>query len=181
MRDDDHGGEKGEVNKVCTPLPSQVGTDLLTHSPIETRLSACPDASIRILEVLQAISPLGGAVCCNLLVELLRQHTAQPVSILGPWITRRDLSHFVCDGRLCVPRFQIDIANARVRTGVAIVIAELGAILDDLEIVEWFASPNLWLGGAPPATMLHKNAADVVGAARADRFIFRGSARDGHD
>lgn len=124
--------------------------------------------------VLQRLDAIGGVAECGDLVELLRRQVPQPLSVLARWIASRDLVCVQYRAQTLVPLFQIDFLHARVRPGVGMVLDELQGFCDgELTMAEWFAGPNVWLGGAAPATLIGVGDADVVGAARADRFVAR--------
>jgi hypothetical protein len=81
---------------------------------------------------------------------------------------------FEWEQRFWLPWFQFDPADMSLRPGPARVIAELSPIFDGWELATWFAKPNLWIAGAKPIDLIDDCLSDVLGAARADRFIAAG-------
>jgi hypothetical protein len=60
------------------------------------------------------------------------------------------------------------------RPGVRQVVAELAPVFDEADIAAWLAEPNAWLGGRAPLATMSTDTANVLRAARADRFVAAG-------
>ena len=72
---------------------------------------------------------------------------------------------------LWIPMFQFELRDLSVKPAVGAVLAELGAAFDGWARAAWFAQPNCWLHDRAPVDMLDTELAEVLGAARTDRFI----------
>jgi hypothetical protein len=105
------------------------------------------------------------------LALLLRPCVDQPVSRVAQWIARRQVINFMWHSQFMLPTFQFEPVSMLPRPRVRDVIAELAGAFDDWDIAVWFAHPNAWLGGKLPAHAIDDDAAAVVQAARADRFL----------
>ena len=77
-------------------------------------------------------------------------------------------------GRQLLPLLQFDLMDMRLRPEVAAVVGEFTSALDDWELASWFAEPNSWLRGARPVERIGVDHAEVLMAARADRFVALG-------
>lgn len=75
-----------------------------------------------------------------------------------------------------VPMFQFDLHDPAVRVSPPArqVVAELKHEFDGWDIAVWFSRPNQWLRGARPVDVLNTSFAQVLEAARTDRFIAAG-------
>ena len=122
----------------------------------------------------QAFSASGGVARSVEMVNLLRQHCDQPISVLARWIVARELVSFSWHVETFVPLFQFHAEDMSLRSEVRAVIAELSDEFDDQEVACWFARPNAWLAGAAPVCSLQHDVAGVLHAARADRFAALG-------
>jgi UDP-2,3-diacylglucosamine pyrophosphatase LpxH len=122
----------------------------------------------------QAYGMAGGVAHGDELATLLRSHTAQATSLVAHWIADNTAVSWQDASGWTLPLFQIDLPRATLRQGMAQVMHELRGLLDDDEVVAWFVRPNGWLGGQLPALALATQAAAVVNAARADRYVASG-------
>ena len=116
----------------------------------------------------------GGIANSAEMVNLLRQHCDQPISVLARWIVAREVVNFACRFETVVPLFQFDMAEGALRPEVRAVIAELADACDDQDLARWFALPSAWLCGERPVAVLRHDPAAVLHAARADRFAALG-------
>lgn len=81
---------------------------------------------------------------------------------------------FEWNDKLWLPWFQFDPETLNVLPGPASIIRELMPVFDGWALASWLAQPNLWLGGERPIDTLDVAIAEVLRAARADRFIAAG-------
>ena len=151
----------------------------LIHAPRASRHGAhrplSDDGGVpRWRDALADFSATGGVIGGDELARLLRSATDQPISLLARWIVSREVLNFSIDSENHLPKFQFDFDRMTVRPGVRAVIAELRAPFDDWELAQWFTRKNNWLDGRSPAEALANNPADVLQAARADRFVAMG-------
>jgi hypothetical protein len=125
----------------------------------------------------EAFRSSGGVMSTDVLTMLLRERCDQPISLLARWLVNRDVISFKRNGQTLLPAFQFDGQIAAVRPCVLGVLAELRGLLNDDEIAEWFAQPNSRLFGDSPVTLIDKDSAAVLDAARMDRFLAMGWPR----
>lgn len=130
--------------------------------------------SRQFLVMERAFAMRGGLVTGEELAGRMRTRHEQPISVLARWIVSRCVLSIAWRGQTLVPLFQFEPHDLSVRRSVGRVIVELRDVFDDWELALWFAQPNAWLGHASPLRMLDEDAAAVLQAARADRFIARG-------
>lgn len=116
----------------------------------------------------------GGLATGNEVVRLMREIVDQPVSVLARWIVRREVVCFIWKSEHLVPVFQFERRSMSLRPQVSTVLSELVPVFDECELALWFAQPNSWLQGAAPADLISPDAAAVLNAARADRFVATG-------
>ena len=121
--------------------------------------------------VFEAFRRTGGVATGSEVARLLRDCVDQPISLLARWIVSRQVITFAWRADSLLPLFQFDFARGCVRAGVPPVLSELSGAMDDEEVALWFTQPNAWLAGGTPAGAVATNAAGVLQAARADRFI----------
>lgn len=148
---------------------------------VATRADACPVTGfaatpprIRLPALpglIKAFDASGGVATGSEVAELLRPWVAQPISLLARWIVARQVITLAWSAESFLPLFQFDLARSCVRAGMAPIISELSAAMDDEDITHWFALPNSGLGGAAPADAFATPAAEVLAVARAYRFI----------
>ena len=81
---------------------------------------------------------------------------------------------FEWGGRRWLPWFQFDASDMSLRTAPRRVIEELSPVFDGWSLAVWLAAPNTWLDDTRPVDRLDEHLADVLQAARADRFITAG-------
>lgn len=73
-----------------------------------------------------------------------------------------------------IPMFQFDPRDLSIRPGSRQVLAELASAFDGWRLATWFTEPNAWLDAARPIDLIDVDPAEVVQAARADRFVVAG-------
>jgi hypothetical protein len=116
----------------------------------------------------------GGMATGSELALELHGRVDAPTSRIASWISRRSVVSVRWHGETFLPLFQFDRTEMSIRRVVSDVIEELRSPFDSWELALWFIEPNLWLGGATALELLCTNERDVLGAARADRFIALG-------
>jgi len=122
----------------------------------------------------RALAASGGIVTADELADLLRRHTGQGLSQVARWLVAGDLIKFRFLGQTQLPLFQFDLRDMTLRNAAQDVAAEMRGVFEGAELTRWFAEGNSWLSGIAPADHLGANAAAVIAAARADRFIATG-------
>jgi hypothetical protein len=136
------------------------------------------DPADRMTTLCSMLEPFGGAVDDSKILESLRCCCSQPLSVLARWIADRQVLHLPWGAATYFPCFQF-VSDGHQGTyaplpGMRGALVELDGVFDDMEIVEWFARPNDWLGRRAPAAVVTADADWVIGAARADRYIASG-------
>ena len=122
----------------------------------------------------QAYAASGGLIADDELAAVLGRSVDQPLSRLARWILNREVVCIPWQLQSVLPLFQFDQRDMSLRPEVVEVVSELAGALDDWDVALWFATPNSWLEGATPVDTIGIDAAAVLQAARADRFIARG-------
>lgn len=130
--------------------------------------------SLQFVEMSQAFRAQGGLACGDEVARSMGRHHGQPISVLAHLIVGRGIVHIAWRGQILVPLFQFHRASMTPRAAVAEAIGELACVFDDWELALWFTQPNAWLGGHCPCELAERDDADMVEAARADRFVARG-------
>jgi hypothetical protein len=72
---------------------------------------------------------------------------------------------------LWIPRFQFDGSGLQVAPGPRRVVAELGPAFDGWAMADWFVQTHSDLAGRSPIACLATRLADVLQAARIDRYL----------
>jgi hypothetical protein len=108
------------------------------------------------------------------LVKSMRTCRLRAVSTIERWVDERLAIHLVWRGNTYFPSFQFADNPMSIRQPVADALHALRGAFDDWELALWFASANSWLGNASPLDAIDLDAAGVVHAAWADRFIALG-------
>ena len=116
----------------------------------------------------------GGLAMDDFVVDQIRRHASQPISVLAHWIVERIIVGFQWESRTLVPLFQFNPVDMTPWPGTCEIVRELIDVFDDWDLAVWFAQPNCWLGHESPVDAIKHNQPAVHQAARADRFITRG-------
>lgn len=116
----------------------------------------------------------GGVLSGDELVRTMRDHQAQPMSLLARRIVERRMVCFACHSQTYIPSFQFASKPVELLSGVQAVLLELVPALDDYALAHWFAMPNCWLQFKVPAVLVARDPLAVLQAARADRYVARG-------
>ena len=64
---------------------------------------------------------------------------------------------FMYGRTLWLPTFQFWVGTKTLRSGCSSVIHELRDAFDEFEIVNWFVTPNLWIGGHRPVDLIDES------------------------
>jgi hypothetical protein len=121
----------------------------------------------------EAFLASGGIVSADELAMQLREQFEQPISRVARWIVSGQIVSFTFASQTMVPLFQFETTPLRPRPALRKIIAELNDVLDEGEVVEWFALFNGALSGARPADCM-SDPDLVYQAARVDRYVMRG-------
>lgn len=118
--------------------------------------------------------PSGGTARADDLALLLEERKRGDFVSLAKRMVSRDIFSFKFRNHFWIPMFQFDARDMSVKQEVRRVINELGSVLDNWTLARWFTEPNAWLRDRRPVDMMTHHFADVLDAARADRFIAAG-------
>jgi hypothetical protein len=124
----------------------------------------------------EAYRASGGIAHGDDLARLLTDRQCGDFASLAVLILAREVFAFQWRKTFWVPMFQFNLHDLTVRASphVSQVLAELADEYDGWDLAVWFARPNQWLQGARPVDRLNSNFAQVLEAARTDRFIAAG-------
>lgn len=141
---------------------------------------ARPERADRVLcdhqfvEMLNGYRHSGGLARAEELVAMVQCRAAGDVSSVARWIVDRSVICFDWQAQLWIPLFQFEGPRMTLGPHLGAVFAELRGVFDPWELARWFALPNESLGGRSPVDVLRRRPADVIAAARTDRFIADG-------
>jgi hypothetical protein len=126
------------------------------------------------MAVQAAYRSIGGLRRSDEVVALLEPSRDLDTSQLGLWRLERRVVGF--DWQSCTwwPCFQFPASGPWPLPGVHDVLAVLGAVFNDWDVVRWFARPHPALGERAPAEVIAGDLAAVLRTARGDRFVARG-------
>ena len=94
--------------------------------------------------------------------------------MLSRWIALRQVVSFEWQGQTWLPLFQFDRRDMSIDPQLAPIVAALRGVFDAWELAQWFARPNSALRELTPAEVFRDDPAQVLQAARADRFAIEG-------
>lgn len=121
-----------------------------------------------------AYKTCGGTARADDLALLLEEKQKGDFVSVARRIVARDIFSFEWQDHYWIPMFQFHPHDLSVKQEVRRVVHELNAVLDNWTLAQWFAEPNVWLKGKRPVEMVDSHFSDVLGAARADRFVATG-------
>jgi hypothetical protein len=125
----------------------------------------------QLVEMREVYSRTGGLSGSVDVLRRMRTHYERPVSTMTTWIASAAIVAIRARWGLLVPLFQFDLTDMSPDPNVARVLREFKGVFDQWEQAYWFTRPNSWIKGAAPAEVIRNDAAAVLDAARADRFI----------
>ena len=124
----------------------------------------------QFVTMLDAYRDLGGLVRLQEVFTICKSRAGRDIASMARRIAKKDVLSFDWHAQVWIPLFQFDRDSMVVQPGFASVLAILNANYTRWSIALWFAKPNAWLQGATPASMLCKDAGQVLAAARARRL-----------
>ena len=128
----------------------------------------------QFLAMQRAFAQTGGLANGDEVAQLMRRHSAQPLSTLARWIVDRRVVSYFWRGQTWLPLFQFALPGMQLRAEARTIVAELVDLCDDWELALWFVQPNEWLDDATPLERFDADPSGVLQAARIDRFIALG-------
>lgn len=127
--------------------------------------------SLGFVALLSAYRATGGTVRADDLSRHVRSEEPGHLTNLARKLVSGVILSFAWRQTLWVPLFQFEAGSSTVRPSVARVMDELHGAFDGWEIAVWFVQPNSWLQAQRPLDLLGKQDAEVLQAARVDRFV----------
>ena len=121
--------------------------------------------------LLAAFRATGGTARGDDVARLLEDHRLGDFIGLAKLIANGDVFGFEWRHELWIPMFQFELRDLSVKPATQQVLAELGSGFDGWSRAVWFARPNSCLNFQTPVDLLATRLADVLEAARTDRFI----------
>lgn len=121
-----------------------------------------------------AYKTCGGTARADDLAVLLEERNKGSFVSVAKRIVSRDIFSFEWQSHFWVPMFQFNPQDLSVKQEVRRVVHELTDVLDNWTLAWWFTEPNAWLKGRRPVDLVDGQFSDVLGAARADRFVAEG-------
>lgn len=161
----------------CHPVPGSIPTHPptgLTDAKIGFGIAPNSRAFVEMLKVYHAS---GGLTRGDTLGRLLDDWRCGDFISLARLIASNEIFSFKWHGQSWVPMFQFELRDLSVKPGPSRVVAELKLSFDDWGTAAWFIEPNSWLHAKRPVDLVDSDPADVLEAARADRFIAAGNSR----
>lgn len=116
----------------------------------------------------------GGVARGEDLARLLEDQQPHDFVGLGRLISAGELFGFEWQRDFWIPMFQFDLRDLSVKPGAQHVQAELVEELGGWMVAAWFVRGSAWLGNRRPVDLLDSQFAEVLGAARTDRFLLVG-------
>ena len=116
----------------------------------------------------------GGCYTVHALALELKCSARRAAGLLDRWTSSRCILLMPMAPEALLPVYQLDLEKGAPRPAIQKVVDELADVFSDVELAEWFVTPNLWLADRTPAELVSEDARAVLGAARADRFVARG-------
>ncbi|MCE9661090.1 MAG: hypothetical protein K8R60_21385 [Burkholderiales bacterium] len=120
-----------------------------------------------------AYQATGGFARGDDLARLLEDRGRGDFASLARLIVGHEVFGFEWRHALWIPMFQFN-AELGLKPGLKAVLAELASEYDGQRLAAWFVEPNGWLEQARPIDVLDADPAEVLQAARADRFVATG-------
>lgn len=118
-----------------------------------------------LARLIDTYSACGGLASPDAIVQLMRPHWRQPISVLARWIIGRRIVSVSWRSRLLLPVFQFEMPRMTPSRTVADCSLAFGDLVDDEGFAAWFIEPSERLGGLTPLTRLDADADAVVEAA----------------
>lgn len=118
-----------------------------------------------------AFRATGGTARGDDVARLLEGHGLGDFIGLARLIANRAVFGFDWCSVMWIPMFQFELRDLSVKPATQQVLAEWGAGFDGWSCATWFARPNPCLNFRIPVDLLATDLAEVLQAARTDRFI----------
>lgn len=146
-------------------------TRLLEEKSSLRQLDSMRRADVQFVQMLDGFRSSGGLARLQEVAQLCEQKGGPDIGELTACLTRREIICFEWHSHGWLPLFQFSQGDMSLHPQVQIVVSELSCIYDPWELAYWFSQPNPWLANRAPSDVLRLDAATVLQAARADRFV----------
>lgn len=133
----------------------------------------------QFVDLLNGFRCSGGLARAPEVAARFKRRGVNDYSLLAAWLVKREVISIEWQSKIWMPLFQFHPTGMALRSGLSTVLAELVVVHNDWEVAAWFIQPNPWLANATPADSLVTCAAQVLDAARAERFSAQSSRRRG--
>ena len=140
-------------------------------TPAQSAADAVDEADFAAMRM--AYHAAGGFAGGDDLARLLEDTGRGSFASLARRIVGGEIFGFEWRHTFWIPMFQFT-EELEVKPGLKAVLAELASEYDGRRLADWFVEPNGWLEEARPIDVLDSNPAEVLQAARADRFVATG-------
>ena len=121
--------------------------------------------------LLAAYRATGGTARGDDVARLLEDHGIGDFIGLARLIASGEVFDFEWRNTLWIPMFQFEPRDLSVKVSTQQVLKTLGTGFEGWSCAAWFARPNSWLNNRAPVDLLGTHLAEVLEAARTDRFI----------
>lgn len=128
----------------------------------------------QFIAMLDAYRPSGGLARAQEVASMCQSYGETSIPTLAHWITTRQVISFEWQGKVWLPLFQFKLPGITPQPGLGDALSELVVTHDDWDTANWFSLPNPWLADDTPADRLASAAAEVLNAARAERYVTTG-------
>ena len=159
-------------------VPAESASEDMPFQPVVAVEPATPishyPTPLGFVALLSAYRPSGGVVRADDLSRHVRSDEPGHLTNLARKLVSGSILSFSWRQTLWVPLFQFLPDSSTIRPGVTRIMDELAGAFDTWEIAVWFVQPNSWLKGQRPLDVLDRLGAEVLQAARADRFVAMG-------
>lgn len=124
--------------------------------------------------MIAAFEASGGTARADDFALMLQKRQKGDFVSVAKRIVSRDIFSFEWQNDFWIPMFQFNPEDLCIKQEARRVVHELTAVLDNWTLALWFTEPNAWLKGRRPVEMIERHYSQVLGAARADRFVATG-------
>ncbi len=125
---------------------------------------------IALAELIDGYGAHGGLASTDELIDLMRPHWRQPISILAKWMIGRKVVNFMSRTQFVLPIFQFARPRMTPNEAVCDCSVELGDFMGVEAFAAWFVRPCGWLGQRMPVDLLSSDPYAVVDAAGKTRL-----------
>lgn len=152
---------KGSISNTRAPNGDSATAELISDLPTSQGFAA----------LLVAYRNSGGTARSDDVDRLLEDYRMGHFDSVSTLVATDELFGFEWRSIQWIPMFQFELRDLSIKPATGLVLAELGGGFNGWERAAWFAQRNSWLNDQRPVDLIDHETAEVLGAARADRFI----------